>query len=303
MQRQPLVASQRDRIASGLPFVESLARRVAASMPHSIELNDLVQDGMLGLIDAACRFDEARGIKFETFAERRVRGAMIDALRRDAWPRGVRRQRREIEAAREQLRRELGAEPSLADIWRRASGLTKSVSAAPSCASTPSSRRPRCRPPSTSTAPRCRRRSCRRSRPRPTRRTRRARSATACARRSRRCPPRERKVISMYYYAEATMKQIGDGDRRQRIARVAAARPRGAAPAQGARRRVLRRRSGRRAAPGDPVVPADDAPDADGEGRDAEPPGGRAPVRGAARKAVAHRVPAMPQTERIAAAR
>ena len=119
MQRQPLVASQRDRIAAGLPFVESLARRVASSMPHSIELGDLVQDGMLGLIDAACRFDEARGIKFETFAERRVRGAMIDALRRDAWPRGVRRQRRELEAAREELRRELGAEPSLADLAAR----------------------------------------------------------------------------------------------------------------------------------------------------------------------------------------
>src|SRR5213079_1670944 len=64
----------------------------------------------------ACRFDEARGIKFETFAERRIRGAMIDALRKDAWPRGVRRQRRELEAAREQLRRELGCEPSLADL-------------------------------------------------------------------------------------------------------------------------------------------------------------------------------------------
>src|SRR3954462_12433084 len=119
MQRQPLAARHRHRIAAGLPFVESLARRVASSMPHSIELSDLVQDGMLGLIDAACRFDEARGIKFETFAERRVRGAMIDALRRDAWPRGVRRQRREIEAAREQLRRELGAEPSLADLAAR----------------------------------------------------------------------------------------------------------------------------------------------------------------------------------------
>src|SRR4029079_1778418 len=119
MQRQPLVARQRERIAAGLPFVESLARRVASSMPHSIELGDLVQDGMLGLIDAACRFDEARGIKFETFAERRVRGAMIDALRRDAWPRGVRRQRRELETAREELRRELGAEPSLAVLARR----------------------------------------------------------------------------------------------------------------------------------------------------------------------------------------
>src|SRR5919205_1780266 len=116
MQRQPLAPEHRDRIAAGLPFVESLARRVASSMPHSIELNDLVQDGMIGLIDAAQRFDEGRGIKFETFAERRIRGAMIDALRRDAWPRGVRRQRRELEAAREALRQELGCEPSIADL-------------------------------------------------------------------------------------------------------------------------------------------------------------------------------------------
>jgi RNA polymerase sigma factor for flagellar operon FliA len=88
-------------------------------MPHSIDIGDLVQDGMIGLIDAANRFDGRRGIKFETFAERRVRGAMIDALRRDAWPRGVRRIRRELEAAREALRRELGAEPSLADLAAR----------------------------------------------------------------------------------------------------------------------------------------------------------------------------------------
>ena len=105
-----------DRIVAGLPFVEAVARRMAATMPHSIDLGDLVQDGMIGLIDAAHRFDDGRGIKFETFAERRVRGAMIDALRKDAWPRGVRRQRRELEAAREALRRELGHEPSLADL-------------------------------------------------------------------------------------------------------------------------------------------------------------------------------------------
>ena len=118
MQRAPLAESQQERVAASLPFVESLARRMASTMPHSIDLGDLVQDGVLGLIDAAHRFDEARGIKFETFAERRVRGAMIDALRRDAWPRGVRRVRRELEAAREELRRELGAEPTLSDLAR-----------------------------------------------------------------------------------------------------------------------------------------------------------------------------------------
>ena len=104
------------RVEAGIPFVEALARRMAATMPHSIDLSDLVQDGVIGLIDAAHRFDDSRGIKFETFAERRIRGAMIDALRKDAWPRGVRRVRRELEAAREKLRKTLGHEPSLADL-------------------------------------------------------------------------------------------------------------------------------------------------------------------------------------------
>src|SRR5215210_8453499 len=113
---RPHTVTESPRIVASIPFVEQLARRVAATMPHSIDIGDLVQDGVIGLIDAADRFDEGRGIKFETFAERRIRGAMIDALRKDAWPRGVRRQRRELEAAREQLRRELGCEPSLADL-------------------------------------------------------------------------------------------------------------------------------------------------------------------------------------------
>src|SRR5690606_41828671 len=116
MQRAPLETSQQERVAAGLPFVESLARRMASTMPHSIELNDLVQDGVLGLMDAAHRFDEARGIKFETFAERRVRGAIIDALRRDAWPSGVRQARRELEAAREALHRQLRAVTRMADL-------------------------------------------------------------------------------------------------------------------------------------------------------------------------------------------
>ena len=119
MRAQSVAPSQNRRIVAGLPFVEALARRMAASMPNSIDVGDLVQDGMIGLIDAAHRFDEARGIKFETFAERRVRGAMIDALRRDAWPRGVRRQRRELEAARDSLRREFGHEPSMSELAAR----------------------------------------------------------------------------------------------------------------------------------------------------------------------------------------
>ena len=119
MQKQTTLDNQEDRIAASVPFVQTLARRLAASMPNSIHIGDLVQDGMIGLIDAANRFDEKRGIKFETFAERRVRGSMIDALRRGAWPRGIRRARRELEAAREHLRNELGSEPSLSELANR----------------------------------------------------------------------------------------------------------------------------------------------------------------------------------------
>ena len=116
MRKQVRTPAQQERIATSLPFVQALARRLATSMPHAIDISDLVQDGMIGLIDASHRFDESRGIKFQTFAERRVRGAMIDALRRGAWPRGIRRVRRELEAAREQLRHKFGCEPSLAEL-------------------------------------------------------------------------------------------------------------------------------------------------------------------------------------------
>jgi RNA polymerase sigma factor for flagellar operon FliA len=208
MQRQPLAARHRDRIANGLPFVESLARRVASSMPHSIELKDLVQDGMIGLIDAACRYDEARGIKFETFAERRVRGAMIDALRRDAWPRGVRRQRRELEAAREQLRKELGSEPSMADLAARMGSdetrLSRTIVRIHTIESTSplsagehvdGAQLPAALVPSEPVAPD---KQLEQAEVRD-----RIRAAIASL------PPRERKVVGLYYYGDATMKQIG----------------------------------------------------------------------------------------------
>jgi RNA polymerase sigma factor for flagellar operon FliA len=208
MATQPLHASQKQRIVAGLPFVEALARRMAGSMPHSIDLGDLVQDGVIGLIDAAHRFDEARGIKFETFAERRVRGAMIDALRRDAWPRGVRRQRRELDAAREALRRELGHEPSLADLAARVGSdekrLSRTIVRINTIESTSplatgehldESSLPPALVPSEPDAPD--------EAYEKLETKERVRAAIASL------PLRERKVIGLYYYGEVTMKQIG----------------------------------------------------------------------------------------------
>ena len=208
MRAQPVTASQNRRIVSGLPFVETLARRMAASMPNTIDIGDLVQDGMLGLIDAAHRFDEERGIKFETFAERRVRGAMIDALRKDAWPRGVRRQRRELDAAREALRRELGHEPSMADLAARVGSDEKRLSRtivrintieATSPLATgenmDESSLPTALVPSEPDSP---------DKAYEKIETReRVRAAIQSL------PWRERKVIGLYYYGEVTMKQIG----------------------------------------------------------------------------------------------
>ena len=197
-----------NRIVAGLPFVEALARRMAATMPHSIDIGDLVQDGVIGLIDAANRFDEARGIKFETFAERRIRGAMIDALRKDAWPRGVRRQRRELEAAREQLRRELGCEPSMADLAAKMGSDEKRLSRTIVRINTIESTSPLASAdhadesvlPATLMPAEPERPDAAYER---TEVKERVRTAIATL------PWRERKVIGLYYYGEVTMKQIG----------------------------------------------------------------------------------------------
>ena len=197
-----------DRITAGVPFVEAMARRMAATLPHSIDLGDLVQDGMIGLIDAAHRFDERRGIKFETFAERRVRGAMIDAMRRDAWPRGVRKVRRELEAAREKLRHELGAEPSLADLAKHmgsdAARLSRTIVRIKTIESTSplasnDAAHNATLPPVMSPA----------ELPGPDRVCERDDVANRVREAIKALPARERKVIGLYYYGDVTMKEIG----------------------------------------------------------------------------------------------
>jgi len=200
--------SENPRIVAGIPFVEQLARRVAATMPHSIDIGDLVQDGVIGLIDAAHRFDEARGIKFETFAERRIRGAMIDALRKDAWPRGVRRQRRELEAAREALRRELGCEPSLADLAARLGSDEKRLSRTIVRINAIESTSPLAKNDAsdesslpTALVP------AEPEQPDLAYERQETKDRVRAAIRS--LPVREQKVIGLYYYGEATMKQIG----------------------------------------------------------------------------------------------
>ena len=99
------------------PLVRRLAHQMIAKLPANVEVDDLIQVGMIGLNDALSRFDAAQGVQFETFATQRIRGAMLDELRGSDWmSRGGRRQQREIETAVHKLEQKLGRAPKEEEI-------------------------------------------------------------------------------------------------------------------------------------------------------------------------------------------
>ena len=101
------------------PLVRRLAHQMIAKLPANVELDDLIQVGMIGLSDALSRFDAAQGVQFETFATQRIRGAMLDELRGNDWmSRGDRRHQRSIETAVHRLEQKLGRAPSESEISR-----------------------------------------------------------------------------------------------------------------------------------------------------------------------------------------
>lgn len=108
------------------PLVRRLAHQMIAKLPPNVELDDLVQVGMIGLHDAMGRFDAAQGVQFETFATQRIRGAMLDELRGTDWmSRGDRRQQREIEAAVRKVEQRVGR-PALESEIAAEMGITLS---------------------------------------------------------------------------------------------------------------------------------------------------------------------------------
>jgi RNA polymerase sigma factor for flagellar operon FliA len=98
------------QIEAHLPQVKFMALRLAAKLPPWVELNDLIGAGVLGLMDAVDKYDPAKGVMFKTYAEMRVRGAILDSLRDIDWaPRSMRRRAREVEAAYLHLERTRGS--------------------------------------------------------------------------------------------------------------------------------------------------------------------------------------------------
>ena len=98
-------------------LVRRLAHQMIAKLPANVEIDDLIQVGMIGLTDALSRFDAAQGVQFETFATQRIRGAMLDELRgNDYLSRGTRKHQRSIEAAVGRLEQKLGRAPAESEI-------------------------------------------------------------------------------------------------------------------------------------------------------------------------------------------
>lgn len=106
--------SQNELVSTHLELVKRIALHLAARLPANIDINDLMQAGMIGLLEASGKFDASKGASFDTFAGIRIRGAMLDEVRRLDWtPRSVHQKHRKVADAVRQIEAETGrpAEP------------------------------------------------------------------------------------------------------------------------------------------------------------------------------------------------
>jgi RNA polymerase sigma factor FliA len=100
-----------------LPLVEQVVHQVAGGFPRHVDRSELVRDGVLGLVEAANRYDGERGVPFDRFAARRIRGAVLDAVRAADWaPRSVRSASRRADAAEQDLTARLGRTPTVREV-------------------------------------------------------------------------------------------------------------------------------------------------------------------------------------------
>jgi len=100
-----------------VPLVQRLAHHMIAKLPPNVEVDDLIQVGMIGLAEALSRYEPSQGVQFETFATQRIRGAMLDELREGDWlSRGSRKSQKDIEKAVSRLEHRLGRAPVESEI-------------------------------------------------------------------------------------------------------------------------------------------------------------------------------------------
>ena len=117
MYQSTQATAEEDRVTQHMPLVRKLAYYMISKLPASVEVDDLYQVGLMGLMEAARNFDPNAGVLFETFASQRIRGAMLDELRNADWlPRQTRRSMREIEQATRKAEHALGRAPSDSEV-------------------------------------------------------------------------------------------------------------------------------------------------------------------------------------------
>ncbi len=98
-------------------LVRKIAHQVKAKLPANVEVDDLIQAGMIGLLDAGSRFKDDQGAQFITYASQRIHGAIMDELRSSDWmPRSVRKQMRDVESAMNALEQKLGRAPHDSEV-------------------------------------------------------------------------------------------------------------------------------------------------------------------------------------------
>jgi RNA polymerase sigma factor for flagellar operon FliA len=106
-----------DVVRQYLPLVKRIAYHMMARLPASVEVDDLIQVGLIGLMDAVQRFDGSQGAQFESYATQRIRGSMLDDLREADWlPRHIRQKSRQIESAINKLAQRYGRPPTEQEI-------------------------------------------------------------------------------------------------------------------------------------------------------------------------------------------
>ena len=111
-------AAKRDRLVlEYLPLVRTIAARVRESVPRSVELDDLIQAGVIGLMDAAAKYDASKQVAFSTYAKFRIKGGILDSLRQLDWAsRDMRRRHKEVKAAETDLAATLQRDPTEAEM-------------------------------------------------------------------------------------------------------------------------------------------------------------------------------------------
>lgn len=200
-------ASDGDLVTQHLSLVKRIAHHLAARLPSSVDVDDLMQAGMVGLLEAAGNFDPDRGASFETYAGIRIRGAMLDDIRKHDWtPRSVHHKYRQVTEAIRQIEGEFGraAEPqevaerldiSISEYHKILSDSACSrLFSLDETMDEPTLQRP---PPAAKTAT-------------PDQELFKSQFRDNLAKAIEKLPERERLVLSLYYEQELNLKEIGN---------------------------------------------------------------------------------------------